>query len=100
VIAEKEPGGDVTRYLYPNDEGGVDLLTACVALHMSGSGVTDLLSDEDEAGMLAWLRERLDRWTPTPCEKWRRFDDAVKALVEAAVDEAVVSMEERTRGER
>ena len=64
----------------------LEILPVCLGLHMAHTGSADPLPEEDKARHVAWLRQRLADWQPAPVW-WTRFDDAVKALIEATLAE-------------
>lgn len=72
------------------DRYDLDILAVCLALHTSHTGSAEPLPGEEEARYVAWLRQRLAEWQ-TPHPRTQRFDDAVKALVEATLAESGVT---------
>lgn len=73
------------------EQNRLDLIDICLDLHgdLTGSG-PDTYAEWNQgvakrAEHLAYLRKRLDEWTPPTC--WEAFDNAVKAVVEATLAE-------------
>jgi hypothetical protein len=65
----------------------MSLLALCEALHMVATGVAkDRVRRSEVARSLATLHARLRDWLPSP-EISARYDDAVKALIEATLAE-------------
>ena len=69
------------------DRYDLEILPVCLGLHMAHTGSADPLPSEDKARHVAWLRQRLADWQPTPHAKWERFDETVKTLIMATLDE-------------
>ena len=69
------------------DRYDLEILPICLGLHMAHTGSSDPLPEEDKASHVAWLRQRLAEWQPTAHAQWGRFDEAVKALIMATLDE-------------
>lgn len=64
----------------------LEILPVSLGLHMAHTGSADPLPAEDKARHVAWLRQRLAEWQPSHA-KWERFDEAVKAIIMATLDE-------------
>lgn len=71
------------------DKYKYDLMAVCQDLHMNHSGASDSFLCEPRGfreKLIAFLRERLDNWTPS-VPSFKAYDDAVKAVVEATLAE-------------
>ncbi len=68
------------------DRYDLEILPVCLGLHMAHTGSADPMPAEDKARHVAWLRQRLTDWQPAHA-KWERFDEAVKVLIMATLDE-------------
>jgi hypothetical protein len=64
------------------------LLAICQALHMSRYGTSDPLPDDVRERYELHLRRRVAKWKPS-LTKSDSYDAIVKALCEAAIDDAV-----------
>ncbi len=65
--------------------GSLTLLEICGNIRMAANGSADAWPDADMKAAIALLRERLATWEDH--KHGKRFDDAVKALVEATIAE-------------
>lgn len=82
----REPAGRVVRI-----EGGRDtwqVLDVALALHGSHTGASDPLAPSDREDAVAFLTERVERWKPSSPARSKRFDDAVREVLKAALEEA------------
>jgi len=80
LLAGPGAANSESEYRYAASLAGI-----CEALHMSCWGAADPMSDEEASACYHWLVWRLEHWhQSSPC---RAYDDAVRALVVAAVDE-------------
>lgn len=64
---------------------GEDLLSTALSLHMSLSGASDPLSEDEELRHVLILKTALAHWHPSIHH--RRFDDAVKEVIQAVLAE-------------
>ena len=65
----------------------VGLFELCVGITQQASGASDPWPDEDIELVRAYLRERLSQWHPNTGTISSDFDEAVRTLVEAALDQ-------------
>lgn len=72
------------------------LMDICLDLRMAHNGSADPIPAKETAEALAYLRERLAAWRPSPLPSGARFDECVRQLVLATIDEVEASMA-RTR---
>ena len=63
------------------------LYAICEMLHMSRFGSADPIHPEEVEQLIAYLKKRIEEWTPSGNTSWKRFDDAVKEVVLAAIEE-------------
>lgn len=69
------------------EESGLgNLLNICLELHMSNTGSSDALSDENRLFLINILKQALVDWTEGP-EKYKKFDNAVLYLIETTLQE-------------
>lgn len=66
-------------------EGGIFFL--CDQLHAHNNGSGEALPENKKVAIKLELRERLKRWEEGK-GRWQKYDNCVKALVEAVLDEA------------
>lgn len=59
----------------------------CEELHMANTGSSDSLTPERRAELRARLQERLKNWTPSPVAEWAPYDDAIRYLIIATLEE-------------
>lgn len=81
----------VNRYEYPS------LVTCAEALHEHVTGSSDPLCDEEETKVLGFLNMRLREWQKTLHSEALAYDEAVRNLVRAAIDEYMQSHWNRGR---
>jgi hypothetical protein len=74
---------ELTEELVGNDKTVLDV---CLMLHMSNTGSADPLTLEDEDKSLKLLKMMLSKWADSHVSS-KRFDDAVKNLIEATLIE-------------
>ena len=69
------------------EESGLgNLLNICLELHMSNTGSSDALSDENRLFLINILKQSIIDWTEGP-EKYKKFDNAVLYLIETTLQE-------------
>lgn len=73
------------RYEYPS------LVECAETLHEHTGGSCDPLSDPEETRLVEFLNLRLREWYPTHHKETLVYDEAVRNLVRAAIDEYVQS---------
>lgn len=71
----------MNRYEY------TDILACAETLHEHTTGSGDALPKTEETRVLEFLNMRLREWQTTLHEKSRQYDEAVRNLVQAAIDE-------------
>lgn len=62
------------------------VLDVAQEIHMHVTGSSDCVHPDEIKRLVDFLRMRLDTWT-APVIHWREFDNTVKALLEAAIQE-------------
>lgn len=70
------------------------LLDICLDLRMAHNGSADSMPEAETVEALAYLRERLAAWRPSRTAG-ARFDECVRQLVLATIDEVEASMVRR-----
>lgn len=63
------------------------LYALCEGLRMQHSGASDPWQPEDVEVVRAYLRKRLDGWTPSLLPRAEKFERLMKMLVKAALEE-------------
>jgi len=76
----------------PKDPGDASegLVDWCIELHMSITGTSDALTDDEIDRLTAWIEARVETHWRSSRPSARGFDDAVRAMGRAAVVEARV----------
>ena len=63
------------------------LPSLCLDLRMAYNGSADPFSEEEKCAALAYLKRRLAEWKPTVWPPSAKFDEAVRQLVIATIEE-------------
>ena len=68
------------------NSGFSNLLNICLELHMSNTGSSDCLNDEQKTFLATILEQALEEWNDGFI-KYKLFDDAVENLIEKTLKE-------------
>lgn len=81
------PGETVYRTADSLPLGADNLFDLCLRLRMACNGSADPISIEETHDAMAYLRRRLIHWTPSYHKAGERFDNCVRQLMNATIEE-------------
>lgn len=75
------------KYLPKHEKYMMRIVDACERLHMSTTGASDPLSDDEERTLTEFLTERIQGWTPSGIKWSGPYDHAIYSLIIQTLNE-------------